>query len=206
VRHWQLWAEPNLRINLGPQFEGTRPTDVYRPMLNAFYANLKAVSPQEVVITGGTAPYGDLARREGAARSRPVPSRSSSGGPFFCPEKGKKKKKKRGSARAYRPAYVRSSCADPPHLDEISHHPTNVGRPRRRAINPDDVTTPDLGKITEILRKAVLTKRVLPPGRKPLWATEIYWNSNPPRPGNGASSPSTTAGPLRTFTCSGGRA
>jgi len=62
VHYWQLWAEPNLGLNLSPQFEGGRAVgfDVYRPMLNAFYANLKSVSPQNVVLTGGTAPYGNL--------------------------------------------------------------------------------------------------------------------------------------------------
>ena len=58
VHHWQVWAEPNLGVNLSPQFEGNTPVgfDVYRPMLNAFYSNVKEVSQQNVVVTGGPDP------------------------------------------------------------------------------------------------------------------------------------------------------
>src|SRR3954447_7521029 len=75
VHYWQLWAEPNLAINLGPQFDGATPVgfDVYRPMLNAFYANLKAVNPQNVALTGGTAPYGGLTPARGLTYQRMQP-------------------------------------------------------------------------------------------------------------------------------------
>ena len=173
VGAYQAWAEPNLGINLMPQVVGGTHVGAihYRAMLNAFYAGVKSVNPANLVVTAGTAPYGDLVtRRPFAPRTQPLQFWR----PFFCLKKGK---------RAKRRALLPVKCPDPPHFDVMSHHPINVGRPRRHAINADDVSTPDLGRLKRILQKAVRTKRVLPRGRKPLWATEIWWNSNPPKPG-----------------------
>ena len=162
VRVWQLWAEPNLSNYLTPQFEGHQPAspDHYRQMLNAFYGSVKGVSSDNFVLTGGTAPYGDP---PGGRRMQPVTFWRE----LFC-FKGK---------------HLRGTkCPDPAQLDAISHHPINVGSPRRKALSPDDASTPDLGKIARILHKAERRGRVLPKGEKSFWATEIWWDSNPPDP------------------------
>lgn len=174
VRHWQLWAEPNLGVNLSPQFIGKRAVgyDVYRPMLDAFYANLKAVSPLNQVITGGTAPYGGLTPAGGLAFQRMQPLTFWRG--LLCQQARKKKKKKR-KRRAASSAAI-PGCT-PPRFDIAAHHPINVGAPTRRAINADDASTPDIGKLRRIIRAAV--------GNRPIWGTEIWWNSNPP--GRGVS-------------------
>ena len=66
----------------------------------------------------------------------------------------------------------------------VGHNPINLsGGPRRSAINPDDVSTPDLGAVVETLRAAERANTVKPGGRHPLWATEFWWNSDPPHPG-----------------------
>ena len=181
---YQAWAEPNLGVNLMPQFVDATPVGAihYRAMLNAFYAGVKSVNPANLVVTAGTAPYGDLGRRQGgffAPRTQPLQFWR----PFFCLTEGKKKKKKgkRKKGKRARAAVLRgTSCPNPPHFDALSHHPINVGQPGRHAINADDVSTPDLGKIKRILQKAEHSGRALPAGPKQLWATEIYWNSNPP--------------------------
>jgi hypothetical protein len=171
VRHWQLWAEPNLGINLSPQFIGKREVghEVYRPMLDSFYANLKAVSPQNQVITGGTAPYGGLTPASGLAFQRMQPLTFWRGLLCLQPrKKGKKGRKKRGR----RTATLAAAGCTPPRFDIAAHHPINVGAPTRHAINPDDASTPDIGKVRRVIRAAV--------GNKPIWGTEIWWNSNPP--------------------------
>jgi hypothetical protein len=185
VRYWQLWAEPNLAVNLGPQFEGNTPVgfEVYRPMLNAFYANLKAVSPQNQVISGGTAPYGGLTPASGLVFQRMQPLTFWRG--LLCytaGKKQKKKKKKKGKKAAAKPErrLIPLPCPNPARFDIAAHHPINVGAPTRAALNADDVSTPDLHKLKRILNAAARSGRVIPGVAKPLFATEIWWNSNPP--------------------------
>jgi hypothetical protein len=54
-------------------------------------------------------------------------------------------------------------------FDVLAHHPYGVGSPRRKALNRDDVAVPDLGKLRRLTKK-------------PLWVTEISWDSNRPDP------------------------
>lgn len=173
VRYWQLWAEPNLAVNLGPQFIGNTPVgfEVYRPMLNAFYANVKAVSAQNQVITGGTAPYGNLTPASGLTYQRMQPLDFWRG--LLCLRAAKKGKG--GKKKHRRGALVRIPGCTPPRFDIAAHHPINVGAPTRHALNADDASTPDIGKVRRVIRAGV--------GNKPIWATEIWWNSNPPSKG-----------------------
>jgi hypothetical protein len=185
VHIWQGWAEPNLGINLAPQFQGRTAVspEHYRAMLNAFYAGVKAADPSNFVLTSGTAPYGNLFPTSGPQLERMQPLRFWRG--VFCYKEGKKRKKgkkKKGRRASAAAKLIGTSCPNPVHLDAISHHPINVGRPGRHARNPDDVSTPDLGKIKRILRAAERSGRVIPGGRHPFWATEIYWESKPPTP------------------------
>jgi hypothetical protein len=64
--------------------------------------------------------------------------------------------------------------------------PYEIGSPTTPALNADDVTAPDLGKLTRIVNKAVKRNRALPRGHKQLWVTEFSYDSNPPNP-NGVS-------------------
>jgi hypothetical protein len=188
VRHWQLWAEPNLGLNLSPQFEGGRAEgfEIYRGMLNAFYTQLKAVSPQNTVVTGGTAPYGNLFPTTGPVYQRMQPLAFWRG--LLClqsgkgKKKGRKKKGKKGAAARAGGNLTPLPCPAPAHFDIAAHNPINVGRPTRAARNRDDISTPDLAKLKRVLRAAGRSGRALPGGPKPIWATEIYWSSNPPNP------------------------
>jgi hypothetical protein len=60
VTYWQAWNEPNLSYAINPQWVGSTPEspEIYRSLLNAFYAGVKAAVPSDLVVAGATAPYG----------------------------------------------------------------------------------------------------------------------------------------------------
>ena len=179
VQALQVWNEPNLSQYLAPQYQG--PTAVspgqYREMLNASYAAVKAVDPAMLVVTAGTAPYGDP---PGGNRVRPVEFWRQ----LLCVSPAKKKRKKKGASK--RRLIKAEGCAARTSFDVLAHHPIDTsGGPRRSAINPNDASTPDLSRIVRVLRAAERAGTVLP-GRHPIWATELWWDSNPP---NSAGAP-----------------
>lgn len=166
VTYFQAWNEPNLPIDLGPQWaRGANgqwiPASpyLYRRMLNAVYTNVKAVDPTDYVLAAGTGPYGDA---PGVNRMPPVVFLRE----LLCL-----------SGPRLRPEY----CPDPAHFDAIDHHPYSL-TPTIHAYEPVNVSVPDLGRLQSIVRVAVRLGRALPAGPKPLWVTEIAWSSNPPDP------------------------
>ena len=162
VRLYQFWNEPNLPSYLTPQYENGAAASpaIYRDMLNAFFGEVKAVHADNVVITAGTAPYGDP---PGGTRFRPLAFWRD----VLC-VKGKRKPK---------PA----ACAVKASFDVLAHHPINTsGGPDRSAINHDDISTPDLGNLHSVLRAAERGHRTGTSGRHPIWATEIWWDTDPP--------------------------
>jgi hypothetical protein len=172
VRYWQAWNEPNLDYYLSPQWTNAggvytnEAPIVYRRLLNAFYAAVKAVSSSNFVTSAGTAPYGDPAGadRIGAERTQPVAFDRA----LFCLNDDAK--------------LTPTSCPNPPHLDALSHHPYGVGGPLWHAVNADDAAVPDFYKIAGVLKAAERAGHVLPAGPKQLWDTEISWDSSPPDP------------------------
>ncbi len=163
VRYFQIWAEENLSEHLSPLWEGRRlaaPAH-YRAMLNAAYAAIHRADPGARVIVGGLAPYGDAT--VGGSRIPPVWFWRS----LLC---------LRGSG--LRP----TRCPNPAHFDIAAHNPIDVWGPSRGAAQPLDVSVPDIGRLTAIVRKALRTGRALPTKPKPFWATEIWWDSSPPDP------------------------
>ena len=76
VSRFQVWNEPNLALYVSPQWVRRSGRWVafapghYRAMLNAAYGAIKSVAPNSVVVTAGTAPYGDP--RPGGERIMPV--------------------------------------------------------------------------------------------------------------------------------------
>ena len=167
VRYLQGWNEPNLARYLSPQWErrGRRFAAAspghYRRLQNAFYDGVKAANPGATVITAGTAPFGDP--RVNGLRLAPARFIRQ----LLCV-------RGRGRPVARRCPKVR--------FNAFSHHPYSVGGPTRRALNPDDVTVPDLRKLTRPLRAAQRRGTVRPRGRKALWVTELSWDSRPPDP------------------------
>jgi hypothetical protein len=175
VQALSIWAEPNLEVHLTPQYEGKTAVSPghYREMLNAAYSAVKAVDPKMLVVTGGPSPYGDSVNRV-----RPVRFYRD----LLCVQQVKKKK--RGASK---PVFGRAqNCPAPAKFDVLAHNPINTsGGATRSAIHPDDASSPDLDRIMRVLRAAERAGTVLP-GRHPLWATESWWDSNPP---NSAGAP-----------------
>jgi hypothetical protein len=160
VTYFQVWNEPNLAGYLTPVRDaaGTLVSPgLYRDMVNAFYAAIKSVHADNIVVTGGTAPYGDSS---GNIRSRPLDFLRT----MLC----------------LRPDLSGPTCNTPTNFDVLAHHPINTaGGPDEGAHNPDDASTADFKRVRQVLRAA---ERVgtAPGGPHPLWATEVWWESNPP--------------------------
>jgi hypothetical protein len=145
---------------------------MYRTLLNSFYAGIKSVHSDNVVLTTGFGPYGDLF---------PGPCSSPLGGTgngcrmhpvtfargLLCLS---------GSLR-------REPCPNPAHFDALAMDPYEVASPTTAAYSPDDISAPDLWRLTRIVKKAVRVGTALPRGHKQLWVTEFSYDSNPPNPG-----------------------
>jgi hypothetical protein len=166
VDDFEAWNEPNLDTYLSPQWEGNEWVGAsrYRGLLNAFYSGVKAAQPTATVIAGALAPFGDP---PGGERTPPVLFLRS----LLCLHGGH---------------LTPVSCPEPAHFDILSDHPIAVGAPSQPASSPLDVTTPDMGHLTEILEKAERDHLVLPRSKKPLWVTEFWYDTDPPDP-NGLS-------------------
>jgi hypothetical protein len=165
VAAFQLWNEPNLSKYLTPQWSGFQSASpaLYRRMLNAFYRGVKSIDQRALVVTAGTAPFGDP--QPGGLRIMPALFVHD----LLC---------LRGSAGRLRSA----GCRDPAHFDVLAHHPYSVGSPDTSALNPDDVSIPDVGKLTYLLRAAERTGGALPRIHHATWVTEVGYNPKPPNP------------------------
>lgn len=170
VRYWQMWNEPNLYVELNPQWTKTTAgrwrmasPAMYKRLLNAGYDAVKAVNLRNVVVTAGTAPFAEPwagAHRMPAARFLRA---------VLCVT-GRKHLKARNCRK------------HPAKFDVLAHHPYPIGPPGRKAINPDDVVVPDFAKLTGPLKVALRAGNVEPDRAKPVWATEMSWDSSPPDP------------------------
>jgi hypothetical protein len=206
----QVLNEPNQDAWLAPQFDGRAiiGPDQYRALLNASYRAIKAVNPGMLVVTGGTSPYGDPPGGPyppGGARVRPVQWWEN----FLCVHPvtvGASLKKLKKALRRARKAGNRAKikklqkrlkeakkkttvsfartegCAGPALFDVLAHQAIDNtgGGPLRSGPDPDDASTPDLGRIVGVLRAAESLGTL--PGAHPAWVTEFWWDSNPPNP------------------------
>lgn len=165
VSYFQLWNEPNLPKYLSPQYEGGAvfAPEHYRKMLHSFYGGVKRVHKSNVVVTGGTAPFGDLVR---GRYKRMQPARFLR--VLLC---------LRG-----RQEIKTVPCDRPARFDRLSHHPYSIGSPQRSALNPDDASIADIGRLRRYLRFAEENRRVHPRKHKLFWVTEVSYDSNPPDP------------------------
>jgi hypothetical protein len=165
VRLFQAWNEPNLARYLEPQWiaEGGRwrafSPLLYRQLLNGFYTGVKAAQPRATVLAAGIAPDGD---RAGVGRVAPV---TFLRGLLCLGPSGR---------RARAPA-----CRAPVHFDALAFHPLSVGDPDAPAAAALDVSVADAAKVTALLHRAQRLRTVLPVGPKPVWVTELNWESAP---------------------------
>jgi hypothetical protein len=163
VRYWQLWAEQNLYFHLNPQLVGGAPAAPvhYRRMLNAFAAAIHRVHRDNVVITGGLAP--------------------------FTSHRGEKRFWGLGPLHFMRVMLclgkdLRPTCSARSQFDVWAHHPYTSGGPTHKAYLPDDVSLGDLPKMQQLLRAAITHKRVSSRQRVRFWVTEFSWDTSPPDP------------------------
>jgi hypothetical protein len=151
VRYWQAWNEPNLAYAITPQWDGSTAESpgIYRGLLNAFYAGVKAAVPSDLVVAGATAPYG-------------------------CA----------GVCGAIQPmTFWRALLSKPTYFDVWDHHPYGLaGGPVTHALNANDITVPDVGKLGKLIAAAVRRGTALPARRKQAWVGEVSWDSSPPDP------------------------
>ncbi|HEY7829319.1 MAG TPA: hypothetical protein VIC06_01995 [Solirubrobacteraceae bacterium] len=194
VRLFQAWNEPNLPrylepqwIALGRRWSAFSPL-LYRQMLNAFYAGVKSVQPTDTVIAAGIAPEGE---REGEGAMAPVPflremlclQTSVRAAPIAHLAHPGRSMYSRRSMRSGRSMHSRPpGCAQPPHLNILAFHPLSVFNPDTPAVSALDASIADIAKLTELLHRAERLGTVLPLGPKPLWVTELNWQSAPQSP------------------------
>jgi hypothetical protein len=171
VKLFQAWNEPNLARYLEPQWIAQRgrwsafSPLLYRQMLNAFYEGVKSIQPADTVVAAGVAPNSEP---EGVGRMAPVRFLRA----LLClPPAGR-----RGSGR------VRATCSNPPHFDVLDFHPLSVGDPDVPAPSSVEISISDAAKLTSLLQQAERLHAALPSGAKPVWITELDWESAPQSP------------------------
>ncbi len=161
ISAFQLWNEPNLDTYLAPQWENGRPfaPGRFRQLVNAGYRSIKAVQPSATVAAAGLAPFGDY-RTTSGKRMPPVAFLRT----MLCVDRK-----------------LRRSCRQRTTVDVIAHHPYAVRKPSSPALNVDDATIPDLGKVTRVVAAARRVGNVGPRAPR-LWVTEVSYDSAPPDP------------------------
>ena len=91
---------------------------------------------------------------------------SAGTGPFGDPDPG--------GARIRPLRFWRDVLSRPTRLDAIAHHPYSTGAPDRPAFDRDDLAIADVHRLVDLVRRRV--------GPKPLWITEVSYDSSPPDP------------------------
>jgi hypothetical protein len=166
VRYFQAWNEPNLSVDLSPQYErrsgalrAVAPA-LYRDLLAAFYAGVKSVAADNVVLTAATAPYGDYPPTGPYARTPPVDFLRR----LLC------------LTRSGQPR--RPRCKQPPRFDVLAFNAYPM-TPFGRATRPLDTYVNDAGKLVRALRTAERARTALPARRHDVWLTEFAWGTGP---------------------------
>jgi hypothetical protein len=165
VSYWQALNEPNSSLYFNPQYRGDAlvSPDLYRSLLNAFAASVKAVEPSNVVIAAGLAPL----RRPGFTV-----------GPLNFARRLLCMKGRRN------PKPIGAGCSAPARFDVFAINPYTTGGPTHKAPAADDVSLGDLGKLRVLLDAADRAGRIDGSFRRtPLWITEFGWDTQPPDPG-----------------------
>jgi hypothetical protein len=165
VRWWQAWNEPNISLYLVPQLESGQPVSPawYRKMLNAFANSVHSVHANNLVVTGGLAPFRDI--------TPGVVSQDPDWGPLsfmrnlLCLSKS-----------------LQPTCSDKATFDVWAMHPYTSGGPLHHAQLPNDVSLGDLPEVRQTLNAAVRAHHINSRGPVQFWVTEFSWDSYPPDP------------------------
>lgn len=170
VSHFEAWNENNLGNFLSPQREGgkTVADDHYKLMLNAFYEGAHASQPNANVVAGSLSPIGTDQGGDGRERTGPLAFLRE----MFC-LKGKRKPKAANCGAGF----------VVPKFDTFSHHPINADRKPLAKAKGDDAGVAEMGLVVDMLRTAEKAGHTAGAGKHPVWNTEFWWNSNPPKKG-----------------------
>jgi hypothetical protein len=163
VRYWQLWNEPNAGRELFPQFRGQTSVSpaIYRKMLATFAPAVHGVNADNVVIAGGTAPFGH--------HSRDIQ--------VTAPMRFMRQLLCMSEAVAARP-----TCGSRVPFDAWAHNPYTNGGPTHHAYSADDVSLGDLARMNALLRAAMRAGHVVSKQRVRFFVTEFSWDSFKPDP------------------------
>jgi hypothetical protein len=163
VRYWQLWNEPNLAVDLRPQFVGRTlySPHWYRRMLNAFADAVHSVHANNLVIAGATAPFTSRAGKQSSWGPGPLLFLRT----MLCLSEK-----------------LKPTCSQKSHFDIWAHHPYTAGGPTHHANIADDVSIPDLPRMKAVLDAGVWAGHIVSRERVRFWVTEFSWDTNPPDP------------------------
>jgi hypothetical protein len=164
VVYWQGLNEPNLSLFFNPQYDGDKPVspELYRALINRFYAAIKAVDPSNLVIAAGLGPIAVPKYTIGPMRFTRL---------LLC-MKGHN-----------HPRPTAGDCEGGVHFDIFDIHPYTTGGPTHEG-GVNDVELGDLGKLTTLLAAADRAGRIKGVFKHtPLWVMELSWDSKPPDPG-----------------------
>ena len=159
-------TSPTSTVYLTPQYRGQAPgraAAIYRRLLNSFYAGVKAVDPANV---GDHRRHRSLRRPEpGGDRTRPLTFLRE----LLC---------LRGHRTSARPSCPSEGQVRRPRPPPDQHH-----RPpdRSRRSAPTTRRSPTSIACVTCVRAAEAAGTA-PGGPHPLWATEVWWSSDPPDP------------------------
>ncbi len=149
VRYYQAWSEPNLFNHLMPQWVRSNghwvaeSPVIYKSLLNAAYAAVKSVNSSNLVVTGGTAPFGDP---PGGQRIQPALFWRD----VLCLA---------GTVSKPTPVH----CSQPAHFDILAHHPYSAGGPWWAALNANDASLPDMRQAhARVARRRAGRRRAAP--------------------------------------------
>jgi hypothetical protein len=166
VRYFQALNEPNLSLFFLPQFETTGrlvSPDLYRDLVNAFYAGVKQSEPNALVLLAGLGPVAVPKYTIGPIQFAKA---------LLCMTGPNKK-----------PMPLPGDCGGGVNFDIFAAHPYSTGGPKHEG-GPNDVQIGDLPKLKRLIKAADKANRINSVyKRTPLWITEFSWDSNPPDPG-----------------------
>lgn len=165
VRYFQAWNEPNISLYLIPQLLHGIPAAAndYRLMLNAFADSVHSVRTDNVVISGGLAPFRDI--------TPDVMAQDKDWGPLAFMR-----------AVLCLSASLKPTCHARTRADVWAIHPYTSGNATHKAVLANDVSLGDLGKLQRVMRAAIAVHHIVSSHPLQLWVTEFSWDSKPPDP------------------------
>lgn len=164
VEYWEIWNEPNLGLEIEPQFQDGLPiaANWYRTVLNEISPAIKSVHADNEIIAGSTAAYFDQTPSTVAVNPQ--------WGPL-------------GFMRAVlclTPQLTSTTPGCTVSFDAWSHHPYTEGGPTHKARLSDEVALGDLPKMNEVLDAAWKLGHISASSEPSIWVTEFSWNADPP--------------------------